>query len=207
MDAFLDSFPSHQNGFAESLKLARGTCIAWKIGVQPVSPRKVWSGNNPVSAKVHWSLLKGRLLLALGLVLAILSTKAAEPILTLAMVKTDSAFDRHVRVRENLNSSRLTPKPALPNEGSPTFFRRIAFEQISISAPLMLEKRPEPTARNPLQFSRATARNSETKLWASASLQAGYGEVYLDKTPAIYGHNGTGWQEPSCGYVKFHIRF
>jgi hypothetical protein len=120
-------------------------------------------------------------------------------------VKTDSMFDRHVRVRENLNSSRVTPKPALPNAVSPSFFHRIAFEPVS--APLMLEKRTAPEARNPLQLSRATARNSETKLWASASIQAGYGEVYFDKTPAIYGHNGTGWQEPSCGYVKFHIRF
>ncbi|MBC8096930.1 MAG: hypothetical protein H7Y43_14075 [Akkermansiaceae bacterium] len=146
-------------------------------------------------------------LVAVSCVAAPFTISASEPILNLAMLKTDST-ERRIVFRESPRVILKEIKPALAIE-PPRLKLRLAPTTDDTSLKTMsLEKRATPEARNPLKLSRRAAReNSEARLWASASIQAGYGMIYTDKTPGLYGHNGTGWEEPGCGYVKIHFRF
>jgi len=55
-------------------------------------------------------------------------------------------------------------------------------------------------------FKRKTVREREyAHSWAT--LEPGFGQIYLDHPEAIYGRHGAGWQEPSCGYLKVCLKF
>lgn len=138
---------------------------------------------------------------SLGLILN-LSLAAAEPILSLRMAKLEIRTERRSPISRIASGTPAAVETAqhvevlLPRRN----------EILSFPRSLVLEK---PAAeRHPLlELSRRSAFDQDAKLWASASIQAGYGEIYPDKTAAVYGHNGTRWEEPSCGYIKIRFRF
>lgn len=193
-------------------KFTHGIYAAWEHVVQKKTSRRAHGGfaiKRQLGKKFR--SICSRLLLVTWFAGAFtnspLIATASDPVLNLAMVRMNHT-ERHVVYRETATTTLKDIKPmalnALPsvsyqfllNDGTPSFKAAI------------LEKRPAQAARNPLKLSHRTVpENTTSRLWASASIQAGYGEIYQDKTPSIYGHNGTGWQEPSCGYVKIHFRF
>jgi hypothetical protein len=132
---------------------------------------------------------------------------AAEPLLTLAMGRADTSNARRVQIAKTAEASPAATVPALTT--IPRSFRLSETNEVArFSTRSMMEKRTEKEVRHPFKLARRNdPANSDVRLWASASLQAGYGEVYSDKSSSIYGHNGTRWEEPSCGYVKLHVRF
>ena len=143
------------------------------------------------------------LLLSVGLILNASLATAAEPILSLTMAKLDFRSERRAPI------SRFTPGTSTPiqNARHVEVFLPRPTEFLSFPHSLVLKKSAAQEPHPLLQLTRRTARNQDAKLWASASIQAGYGEIYPDKTAAVYGHNGTGWEEPSCGYIKIRFRF
>lgn len=127
------------------------------------------------------------------------SIHAAEPILTLAMAKTDSLFSKERPA--NRASAKVNLVRVAPTKLSPA-------DRLSLSTVKLLEKQPGPKPANPLVLTRRSAlKNKAAGRWASATVQAGFGEIFYDKPASVYGRNGTGWEEPSCGYVKLQLRF
>ena len=131
------------------------------------------------------------------------SLAAAEPILSLRMAKLEIRTERRAPI-SRLGSGTPAAIETARHVEVPLPRRN---EMLSFPRSLVLEK-PVAERHRLLEISRRDALNDEdAKLWASASIQAGYGEIYPDKIAAIYGHNGTRWEEPSCGYIKIRFRF
>jgi hypothetical protein len=137
-----------------------------------------------------------------------ISVNAAEPILTLAMARFDHSASRRIQnSNEHSNSNPLAAVAALTSS-DPSLATETGVESPSLSASCLLERSKNRITRSPLRLTREVAEgNVDIRLWASASIQAGYGEIYREKPARIYGHNGTGWEEPGCGYVKIQLRF
>lgn len=132
---------------------------------------------------------------------------AQEPVLNLAMATVDRGEHRVIH-RDN-------PSPVLKTFPS-LFFRSSTSmgyhltpdKELPPVKAVVMEKSRTRETRNPLKLFHSASQPSHcSTLWTSASIQAGYGDIYPDYAPGIYGRNGTGWQEPSCGYVKVHFRF
>lgn len=143
------------------------------------------------------------LLLSVGLILNASLAVAAEPILSLTMAKLDIRSERRAPI------SRFAPgtSTTIQNARHVEAFLPRPTEFLSFSHSLVLKKSTAEERHHLLQLTRRSARNQDAKLWASASIQAGYGEIYPDETSALAGHNGTRWEEPSCGYIKIRFRF
>lgn len=142
-------------------------------------------------------------LLLIGcLAMTSLHVSAAESMLSLTMAKLDFRAERRGP------ASRFSETQLVERAQHVEVFLPRRNEILSLPKTLILEKPAPQEKHSPLQITRRSARgNEDAKLWASASIQAGYGEIYSDKTSAIYGHNGTRWEEPSCGYIKIRFRF
>jgi hypothetical protein len=127
------------------------------------------------------------------------SLLATEPIVTLAMVDYSSA--PNYTLSALVESGTGTAPSALTHKSMQSNVSFISKELVSIS--LALQK-PQPTRRSPLSLSR---KHPGDTVWTSASLQAGYGEIFCDKKVSVYGRNGTAWEEPACGYLMVHFSF
>lgn len=135
--------------------------------------------------------------------LGVVCVGAAEPIITLKMAKLELPERRFPIVRDRVVvvASERQNSPAAEN------FKTMTPEQFALPTNLLLAK-PDHEARNLLVISRKHSReNSHSGLWASASFQAGYGQIFLDQNERTYSPTGTGWQEPGCGYLKIRFRF
>jgi hypothetical protein len=144
---------------------------------------------------------------AVALTLNALPLTAAEPILTLAMAKSDSSNYRLQKAKDRATPS--SPVSATPrfNETSVRTLAPLARENIKFSTTLLLQK-PEREVTSPLTLTRKTLRaDHRVGTWARTSLQAGFGDIFYDKVATAYGRTGTGCEEPSCGYLKIHLRF
>ena len=136
-----------------------------------------------------------------------LALHAEGPILTLAMVKPQDLLKHQfqpIKDRLGVGSQRAvqSPPPAstrdVPELSLP--------DKIEFSITLPLRKRAESDPGSSVTLSRTNLREfGLSKMWAS--VEAGYGQLFSDKGPTIYGHNGARWEEPSCGYVKLSFSF
>ena len=147
------------------------------------------------------------LLLLLGLLCACNSLRAESPILTLAMVNYDSLASRQARVVRDNFVARVNHSLSLTStELEPNSVLSFFVEKISLPTTEFLEKRPGPEAPNPLLLTlRNYSEDGRSHVWAS--LTAGYGQIFLYKSVAIYGRNGSVWEEPGCGFLKFSFNF
>jgi hypothetical protein len=122
--------------------------------------------------------------------------KAVEPILTLAMVDYDS-LAHHTAPRDYFPAH--ASETVSPTEAAKTIALENSFRPLTLS----LEKLPQRRFVSPLfQTGRYLTERGYSKFWSC--VQAGYGEIFANKSPIIYGHN---FEEPSCGYLKFCFHF
>ena len=91
---------------------------------------------------------------------------------------------------------------------SATTLQPETFDKALATQTMMLEKPVRTAALYPFPVSRrASDKETSRGRWANTSVEPGFGDLDCIKPVAIYGRNGTGWEEPSVGYVKVHIRF
>ncbi len=136
---------------------------------------------------------------------AVFNVIAAEPVLTLAMAKMETRVERRLPiVREPAEASK--PAPAVPASAA---FARETFRGLLDEPSLTLSQSPVRTA-SLYPFAvvrRPVASGQPVRGWARTSIEPGFGDFDAEKSVRIYGRNGTGWEEPSCGYVKIHVKF
>jgi hypothetical protein len=130
---------------------------------------------------------------------------AAEPALTLAMAKPELRMERRVAI---VRPAPVTLKLEQPVP-QPTAFAAETFQGLlEESSGLRLHKPIRTASLYPFAVVRRPADSSRpASRWASASIEPGFGDFDADKPVRIYGRNGTGWEEPSVGYVKIHVKF
>ena len=132
--------------------------------------------------------------------------QAAEPIITLTMAKLEVS-DRRFSLTRNRPAINAPAAPETPIPQSSESFKTFTSENFTLPTHLLLA-RPGHETRNPLVIThRNSHENSRAGLWASASVQAGYGQIFFDQTEKTYYATGPGWQEPGCGYLKIRFRF
>jgi hypothetical protein len=177
----------------------RQSTVKRAIGVESVS-RSLSPGR--ISLRLFF-------LAAICAVLPAISLQAQSRLLTLAMVRPDDLLSRRVAtttdhvVRETPVSIATPGQPApATTEGSSL----LAAEKFVFSMRTMQEWRRESQSVNAFSLSRMSLRDlGRPNTWAC--LQAGYGQLFNDKNPLIYGRNGSWFEEPSCGYFRICFSF
>jgi hypothetical protein len=151
--------------------------------------------------------LRALLFAALTLLCAVSSLRAEGPILTLAMVNYDFLASSRARaIRDNFVAKVDHHFSLSPQELEPDSILSFFAERFDLPTTTFLEKRPLPEAPNPLLLTlRNNGEDGHPHVWAN--LSAGYGEVFPYKSVTIYGRNGSCWEEPSCGFLKFSFNF
>jgi hypothetical protein len=126
---------------------------------------------------------------------------SAEPILHIARAKTES------RARESLQLPK-TRSIARSNASQANLLSAAltnSLQEFNAPGTALLQRRAS-AAASPLLLGKKHVRiQSHSEI--QASVRAGYGEIFYDKSAAVYGRNGTGWQEPGCGYLKIDLSF
>jgi hypothetical protein len=128
---------------------------------------------------------------------------AADPMPLMAMVKHDSAPRTQfhtVKERPVVGAPVSTSRQASRPVGEP----KVSKEIIPVK-PVGLEKQSILKRANPLLQTEQYLTEKGHKRWSN--LEAGYGDIFCDKSPFIYGRNGTALEEPACGYLKVCFRF
>jgi hypothetical protein len=136
---------------------------------------------------------------------SLLSLLASEPILTLAMVNRDS-FPKH-QFHTVKSRPTATATPSVPIQASTSLEKTL--RRASVELPFASVEHVGTPAKlemaNTLLLTRDSRSSSRASFWAS--FQPGYGEIFGDDSAAFYGRTGTGWEEPSCGYLKIRFSF
>jgi hypothetical protein len=135
-----------------------------------------------------------------------LSLRAAEPILTLAMVNYGSLPGHPFQFAPDQFSISASPSVSVSAKD-------ILVEPINLSitedtfptSVLSLESRHALTSAGSLLLTRKNLR--EDHRWNRSRFQPGFGQIFYDKTASVYGRNGTGWEEPWVGYLKIRFHF
>ena len=139
-----------------------------------------------------------------------LTSRAEPPVLKLAMVRPNDLLARPLPSadRFTVNNSSTSTAAFQPVRPATDQSFRLAVEPIHLSISL-LERRTYPTSSGPSGSLFSTRRNlselGRSKVWAT--LATGYGQLFADRSPIIYGRNGAAWEEPSCGYFKLSFSF
>jgi hypothetical protein len=142
------------------------------------------------------------LAIAVALGFITFSLEAAEPLLTLAMAKVDYSDHHFQSIKERVSvNPTVSPAPRISETPTDTL-KPLATEKAFLSTKLVLAK-PERQSTNPFILA---GKGAHAGLWAKASFQAGYGQVFFNQTEKTYCPSGTGWEEPGCGYLKVHFR-
>lgn len=136
-----------------------------------------------------------------------LALQAEGPILTLAMVKPGDLLKRQfqtVKERLGVGLSRAAQSQPATSAAEVPALSLTANLVLSLTVPL--QKRADAEPGSSVMLTRTNLRElGRSKMWAS--IEAGYGQFFSDKEPTIYGHNGSRWEEPSCGYLKLSFSF
>jgi hypothetical protein len=166
-------------------------------------------------ASVSRSLSPGRIslrlffLAAICAVLPTISLQAQSRLLTLAMVRPDDLLSRREATTTDHVVREAPASIATPAQPEPTAsegFSLLTAEKFVLSLRTMQELRRESQGSNAFSLSRMSLRDlGRPNTWAC--LQAGYGQLFNDKTPLIYGRNGSWLEEPSCGYFRICFSF
>jgi hypothetical protein len=122
------------------------------------------------------------------------------------MVDTHS-FDHHPF--SSMKERAIAASPAAPISVMPrTDLPSKAFtDEIAVSLKTGILQKQEPAQGKPLALMHRHPRYDAGR-WASTSVEAGFGDLFsYDRSASLYGHNGTGWEEPPCGYLKVHFTF
>jgi hypothetical protein len=137
------------------------------------------------------------------------SLQAQNRLLTLAMVRPDDLAVRRVTTAADrlvIETSTLAPAPSQSLSAPTGGLSLLAAEKFVLSIRTLPEWRRDPQAVNAFSLSRMSLRDfGRPNAWAY--LQAGYGQLFNDKTPLIYGRNGSWFEEPSCGYFRVCFSF
>jgi hypothetical protein len=133
--------------------------------------------------------------------------RSAEPILTLAYLRTDTA-PSYAPSPGPARATVFLQAPSVPSTNAPA---RLSLDTngvpVQTVTALSLSTGEQPS-RDMLKAGPRTDEEAERRgLWASARFQAGVGQIFHDRPAVIYGRNGTRWEEPGCGYLKVSIRF
>lgn len=172
-----------------------------------------WVNQNAAGLECNSSsrqpVLRFVLLQLLIAMLGPVAAKGAEAQLTLAMASIDvsPAKSHHFpRVPEFSHYVQPTPVMVERIEGPD---RNLGNDTVHFPAGVTLTlEAPEREAANPLAWTRRNADDTARGgFFRTATLEAGFGQVFYDKNATIYGHNGTAWEEPGCGYLKLCFRF
>ena len=191
-----------------------GTSAAWELAVQDAFSTLTSRGSERTPGKtgLHQHIQGFRRALSALMAFVVIcvsgavAARATEPIITLKMAKLEVPDRRFPITRDRL----VVNAPVAPenrDQRALENFKPLAAEKFTLPANLLLAK-PNRASKNPLVLTRKNSRvNSHVGLWASASIQAGYGQIFFDQTEKTYCPTGNGWQEPGCGYLKIRFRF
>lgn len=166
-------------------------------------------GSKPSHRHIHHSMVSLATLLAvtIGLFGSDVSVTAAEPIITLKMAKLEISDRRFTTSRERFAATVPVATVETVNQPPPENFKSLMVEKFNLPTTSLLAK-PEATPINPLEITRRISRsNSRVGLWASATFQAGYGQIFFDQIEKTYCPTSTGWEVPGCGYLKIRFKF
>jgi hypothetical protein len=137
--------------------------------------------------------------------LSLISLRASEPILTLAMVNYGS-FPKHQfhAIRDRLGGAASRSVPIQASANLEKTLRPVTVELPLISAEVSGPQDKLEMANAPL-LNRDLHSSKRASFWAS--FQPGYGDIFKDDSAALYGRTGTGVEEPGCGYLKIRFSF
>lgn len=161
----------------------------------------------PSCLSLHRVSVRVFLLTAICVLLPAASLQAQNRLLTLAMLRPD---DRPVR-RLATDTDHLTlgipasaPIQAQSEPGER--LNLLVAEKFALSIRDQQLWRHDVPAVNSVSLSRMSLREfGRPNVWAS--FEAGYGQLFTDRSPLIYGRNGSAFEEPSCGYFRLCFSF
>ena len=187
-----------------------------KTAVQPATVLRQYPAKRALTSAPRWNLTRLRSLSVRTLILstacALLSTvssQAQSRLLTLAMLRPDDLPVRRVSIvadRLVIDTAAPAPAPVQPVSTTSESLSLLTAEKFVLSIRSVSEWRRDPPAGNAFSLSRISLRDlGRPNTWAY--FQAGYGQLFNDKTPVIYGRNGAWFEEPSCGYFRICFSF
>lgn len=138
-----------------------------------------------------------------------MSLRAGEPGYTLAMVNYDRLLNRNFFAGSSVRSTAVPLSRSSPNQNeknTATRFDEIHRETAELNLVPHLTRQDDPPPRDLFSLTKQLfGWGYEPK--GSPYLGAGYGEIFDYRLPLMNEHNGTGWEEPGCGYLKITFTF
>jgi hypothetical protein len=147
------------------------------------------------------------LLAAICALLSAVSVRAQSPVMKLAMLRPDDMLVRRIQsTAEHLTLAAPAPVANQLESVTSEGLSLLAGQQFVQSIRTIQEWRRDAPVVNSLSLSRMSLRDlGRPNVWAS--FEAGYGLLFGDRSPLLYGHNGSCHEEPSRGYFRICFSF